>query len=62
MPEVQREAVLLVYVEGFTYREAADVLKVPIGTIMSRLAAVRLKFSGLNAEISDDRSGGEKSG
>ncbi len=47
LPEAQREAVLLVYVEGLTYREAADVLDVPIGTVMSRLAAARLALGKL---------------
>jgi len=41
LPDAQREAVLLVYVEGYSYREAADLLGAPIGTIMSRLAAAR---------------------
>ncbi len=41
LPEAQRNTVFLVYVEGLSYREAADVLGVPIGTIMSRLAAAR---------------------
>ncbi|QKJ85170.1 RNA polymerase subunit sigma-24 [Paramixta manurensis] len=41
LPEAQRNAVFLVYVEGFTYQEAAETLSVPIGTIMSRLAAAR---------------------
>ncbi|RNM24627.1 sigma-70 family RNA polymerase sigma factor [Dickeya undicola] len=41
LPEAQRNALFLVYVEGFTYQEAADTLLVPIGTIMSRLAAAR---------------------
>ena len=50
LPEVQRETVYLVYVEGMTYREAADTLTVPIGTVMSRLAAARVKLAGLNAE------------
>jgi RNA polymerase sigma-70 factor, ECF subfamily len=45
LPEAQREAVLLVYVEGYSYREAADLLDVPIGTIMSRLAAARLTLT-----------------
>jgi RNA polymerase sigma-70 factor, ECF subfamily len=41
LPEAQRETALLVYAEGFTYAEAATALAVPIGTIMSRLSAVR---------------------
>src|SRR5215467_1568587 len=51
LPEAQRETVLLVYVEGLTYREAAEVLEVPVGTIMSRLATARLRLSGLNEDI-----------
>ena len=47
LSEPQREAVYLVYVEGLTYAEAADMLGVPIGTIMSRLAAARSKLEGL---------------
>ncbi len=38
LPEVQRETVYLVYVEGMSYREAAETLAVPIGTVMSRLS------------------------
>jgi len=49
LPEAQREAVLLVYVEGLTYREAAEILGVPIGTVMSRLAAARLTLGKLRA-------------
>ncbi|MDX8347111.1 MULTISPECIES: RNA polymerase sigma factor [unclassified Cognatiyoonia] len=41
LPEAQRLTTLLVYVEGHTYREAAEILDVPIGTIMSRLASAR---------------------
>lgn len=50
LPEAQREAVFLVYVEGFAYREAAEVLAVPIGTIMSRLAAARTRLAKLQVE------------
>jgi RNA polymerase sigma-70 factor, ECF subfamily len=42
LPEAQRSVMLLVAVEGMTYREAAIVLGVPIGTVMSRLARARL--------------------
>lgn len=41
VPDDQRAAFLLVVVEGLSYREAADVLEVPVGTIMSRLARAR---------------------
>ena len=41
LPEAQRSTLLLVYVEGLSYREAAAVLDVPMGTVMSRLAAAR---------------------
>ena len=41
LPESQREAVMLVYVEGYAYKEAAHILDIPIGTVMSRLAAAR---------------------
>jgi RNA polymerase sigma-70 factor (ECF subfamily) len=37
----QRHALLLVVLEGFTYREVADVQGVPIGTVTSRLARAR---------------------
>ena len=37
LPEQFRMAVLLADVEGFSYKEIAEILDVPIGTIMSRL-------------------------
>jgi RNA polymerase sigma-70 factor (ECF subfamily) len=37
LPDEQREAVLLVLVEGYTYREAANIVGCPIGTLTSRL-------------------------
>jgi RNA polymerase sigma-70 factor (ECF subfamily) len=41
LPTTQRETALLVYAEGYSYAEAAAMLGIPIGTVMSRLAAVR---------------------
>lgn len=41
LPDEQREAVMLVLVEGYAYREAAEILEVPIGTVTSRLARGR---------------------
>ena len=42
LPEPQREVLLLVTVEGLTYEAAADVLGIPLGTVMSRLARARV--------------------
>lgn len=41
LPEEQRVVLALVAVEGLSYREAAEVLETPIGTVMSRLARAR---------------------
>jgi RNA polymerase sigma factor (sigma-70 family) len=41
LPEEQRAVLALVGVEGLSYREAAEVLETPIGTVMSRLARAR---------------------
>ena len=41
LPEVQRTALLLVCVEGYSYREAAELLSVPMGTVTSRLTRAR---------------------
>ncbi len=47
LPEDQRVAVSLVLVEGLPYKEAADVLDVPIGTLTSRLARGREALQGM---------------
>lgn len=41
LPQCHREVVLLVDVEEFSYKEAAGILRVPIGTVMSRLSRGR---------------------
>lgn len=51
IPERFREVLLLCDVQEFAYREAADILDVPIGTVMSRLsrarALLREKLAGI---------------
>ncbi|MEM8794016.1 MAG: RNA polymerase sigma factor [Pseudomonadota bacterium] len=54
LPDQQSATVLLVYVEGYSYREAAEILGVPVGTIMSRLAAAR---KAIKAASQPERSG-----
>ncbi len=57
LPPDQRAALLLVTVEGLSYREAAEVAQVPVGTIMSRLARARLALQAqLDAGAGVDRS------
>lgn len=41
LPEEQREAVLLVMVEGYSYKEAAEIVGCPVGTLNSRLVRGR---------------------
>jgi RNA polymerase sigma-70 factor (ECF subfamily) len=50
LPDEQRLAVGLVLVEGLSYKEAAQILEVPIGTLTSRLARGR---SALEAMLAD---------
>lgn len=41
LPDEQREAVMLVLVEGYSYKEAAEIMEVPAGTLTSRLVRGR---------------------
>jgi RNA polymerase sigma-70 factor (ECF subfamily) len=50
LPEEQRSAVSLVLIEGLSYKEAAEAMNVPIGTLTSRLARGR---EALQAILSD---------
>ncbi len=47
LPDDQREVLTLVCVEGLSYAEAAAVIGVPIGTVMSRLARARVKLAAM---------------
>ena len=41
LPEEQREAVVLVMIEALSYREAAELLDIPVWTLTSRLVRGR---------------------
>jgi RNA polymerase sigma-70 factor (ECF subfamily) len=45
LPDTLRSALLLVYHQGMKYREAADVLGIPVGTVKSRLHAALLRLN-----------------
>lgn len=47
LPEEQRTILLLVTVEGLSYREVSDMLELPMGTVTSRLARARLALKSL---------------
>lgn len=55
LPEDQRSAFLLVVIEGLSYRDAAAVLDVPVGTIMSRLARARVRIEAVVAQGPGER-------
>jgi RNA polymerase sigma-70 factor (ECF subfamily) len=57
IPEEQRQIVLLIGLEGLSYKRAAELLDIPIGTVMSRLsrgreALRRLMSADASAEVS----------
>jgi RNA polymerase sigma-70 factor, ECF subfamily len=56
LPAEQREVVALVLIEGIPYREAAEILDVPIGTVTSRLARAREALAArvLKGDVAED--------
>ena len=57
LPDEQREVVLLVGLEQLSYAEAAEVLGVPMGTVMSRLARGRERLRRLLEEGASGQHG-----
>jgi RNA polymerase sigma-70 factor (ECF subfamily) len=45
LPAQQRDVLALVCVDGRSYKEAAEILEVPVGTVMSRLARARVQLA-----------------
>jgi RNA polymerase sigma-70 factor, ECF subfamily len=60
LPSWQREPVVLVYVEQVSYKEAAAILDLPLGTVMSRLAAAKTalaaRLNPLDAHLPESRA------
>ena len=50
LPDEQREVVALILIEGFAYREASEMLDLPIGTVSSRLVRGRMALLAMMGE------------
>ena len=55
IPEDFRLAVYFADVEGFSYQEIADIMKTPVGTVMSRLHRGRRMLRGLLVDYATER-------
>ena len=62
LPQDFRSAILLVDVEEFTYKETADILGVPIGTVMSRLSRGRKLLREQLADVARSYGIGQAAG
>ncbi len=56
LPEQQREVIILIGVEGVNYKDASQILGIPIGTVMSRLSRGRHTLKSL---MDGDHKGGK---
>jgi RNA polymerase sigma-70 factor (ECF subfamily) len=52
LPEPCRQVVMLIYFQGLKYREAAQILSVPVGTVKSRLHAAMQKLTETLSHVS----------
>lgn len=55
LPDEQREALLLVVLEGMSYEAAAGILEIPAGTLMSRLSRARTALRHLTGNAEEPR-------
>lgn len=61
LPDGQRAVVALVCVEQWSYKETAEALDIPMGTVMSRLSTARRSLAPLIDEHAEARAGGQTS-
>jgi RNA polymerase sigma-70 factor, ECF subfamily len=59
LPDKFREVIELVDLNGLSYQETADVLDVPVGTVMSRLHRARKRIRDYINEVGLDADGGD---
>ncbi len=55
LPDDQREALLLVVLEGMSYQDAAEALAIPAGTLMSRLGRARAALRTMTGNADEPR-------
>jgi RNA polymerase sigma-70 factor, ECF subfamily len=55
LPTTYRAILLLWAVEGLKYREIADVIDIPLGTVMSRLYRARMTLSAALADLAKEK-------
>ena len=60
LDETFRTPVILFYFEDFSYRDIADQMDLPIGTVMSRLARAKAYLRGRLAPAADPVAGGPR--
>jgi RNA polymerase sigma-70 factor (ECF subfamily) len=57
LPEALRQTLILAYHEDLKYREIAEILKIPVGTVKSRLHAALAKLQQMARAVNRDGSG-----
>jgi RNA polymerase sigma-70 factor (ECF subfamily) len=55
LPEEQRAVLHLVAIEGLSYQEAASILSIPVGTLMSRLGRARAALRAIEESAASDK-------
>jgi RNA polymerase sigma-70 factor (ECF subfamily) len=57
LPDVLRQTLILAYYQDLKYREIADILKIPVGTVKSRLHAAIAKLHEMGGAGKPDGNG-----